>query len=339
MMKGTRNVWRAIGFLAIVGTVGFVAMAGDLKGRFTAATDERPFEFDAAITTNTIHAQLQPKQSGIDDFIRIEGGKFRMGSPAGTTNNHNNERPLKEVTLSTFYMDKYMVTQEDYETVMGNNPSYHNADPVNGEVQGKRPVERVSWYDALVYANKLSDAKGLTPAYELPDEWPNPVSWSTDTADWGTVPTNGDTRWDNVRVVEGSTGYRLPTEAQWEYAARGGNGSPGNFTYSGSNTIGDVAWYYDNSQNRTHEVGKKMANGLGLYDMNGNAWEWVWDWYGTYPGTAQIDPTGAPTGSDRICRGGNWWNSAMNNRVISRFIYGPHIRDGSLGFRLARPAQ
>ena len=260
-----------------------------------------------------------------DDFVMVPGGKFQMGSPEGTPDSRDYERPVREVTLSAFYMDKYPVTQADYEAVMGSNPSWFYGN--------NRPVEQVRWYDALVYANRLSVAKELTPAYELPDMWPNPTSYSSNTADWGTR----DTRWDNVRVVAGSTGYRLPTEAQWEYAARGGNGSPGNYVYSGSNTIGNVAWYANNVD-WTQYVGGKLPNGLGLYDMSGNVSEWVWDWSNKYPSAAQNDPTGASSGSYRVLRGGSWNSSAGLARSAYRFIYGPSSRFNYCGFRLVRPS-
>jgi len=257
------------------------------------------------------------------DMVQIPGGSFAMGN-----NDYNtNENPVHTVTLSNFYMGKYEVTQEQWTTVMGSNPSNFKDSPVSGEVQNKRPVEYVSWYDALVFCNKLSMLEGLSPAYR--------ISGSTDPAVWGTVPTNSNSTWNAVEIVTGSNGYRLPTEAQWEYAARGGKGSPGNYTYSGSNNLGDVAWYPSNSGDKTHEVGKKTPNGLGLYDMSGNVMEWCWDRYGSYSSGAQTDPMGAATSSSyRVDRGGSWGNSM---RSTERTIDLPDFRDDNLGFRLVRP--
>ena len=130
--------------------------------------------------------------------------------------------------------------------------------------------------------------------------------------------------------------FRLPTEAEWEYAARGGKKSKG-YTYSGSNTIDDVAWYVDNSGATTHEVGKKRANELGIYDMSGNVWEWCQDWYGKtyYENSPSTDPLGPDSGSNRVGRGGSWWSFAGYCRVANRSWGSPGNRDGLLGFRLA----
>jgi len=162
-----------------------------------------------------------------------------------------------------------------------------------------------------------------------PDEW---------ISTYGTPPTDwiADSRWNYAGIVDSSTGYRLPTEAQWEYAAKGGDGSPGSFTYSGSNSVGDVAWYYDNSSS-THEVGKKLPNGLGIYDMSGNVWEWCWDWYVDYPGGLQTDYVGASVGTNRVFRGGSWFRDAESARSVYRFSYNPYYRSIDVGFRVSLP--
>jgi formylglycine-generating enzyme required for sulfatase activity len=271
------------------------------------------------------------------EMVRVAGGTFTMGSPADDADRYTDETP-HQVTLSAFYIGKYEVTQAQYQAVMGTNPS-NFTNPASGETQNRRPVEQVSWYDALVFCNKLSMMEGLTPAYR--------ISGSTDTAAWGTVPASSNATWNAVEVVIGSNGYRLPTEAQWEYAARGGQSANNGYKiYSGSNTVGDVAWTSENNGASgtatygTKQVGTKAANELGLYDMSGNVWEWCWDWWsGTYPTTAQTDPVGASSGSVRVRRGGCYDTTAQVARSAWRSRSDPYYQYRNLGFRLVRPAQ
>ncbi|WP_461255975.1 formylglycine-generating enzyme family protein [Treponema sp. R80B11-R83G3] len=253
------------------------------------------------------------------EMVLIPSGSFQMGQEGVAT-------PVHTVTLSSFYMGKYEVTQEQWTAVMGSNPSYFPSSPASGEVQSKRPVEQVSWYSALVFCNKLSMMEGLSPAYR--------ISGSTDPSAWGTVPTSSNSTWDAVQIVSGSTGYRLPTEAQWEYACRAGTTTAYN---TGAAISDNTGWYSSNSGNRTHQVGLKTANAWGLYDMHGNVWEWCWDWYGSYSSSAQTDPVGASSGSDRVVRGGSWGNSAEYVRSGHRGSYDPSSRRDSFGFRLVRP--
>ena len=261
------------------------------------------------------------------EMVQIPGGSFEMGDVKGE--GYSYEKPVHTVTLSSFYMGKYEVTQEQWTVVMGSNPSYFKQDlPASGEVQNRRPVEQVSWYNTLVFCNKLSMLEGLSPAYR--------ISGSTDPAVWGTVP---NPYWDAVEIVAGSNGYRLPTEAQWEYAAKGGNGSPGNYTYSGSNDVDSVGWYESNSGSKTHEVGKKAPNSLGLYDMSGNVCEWCWDWYGNYSFSWQNDPVGPVSGTSRVYRGGYWRSAATDLRSAGRDNYGPYGRSYAIGLRIVRPCE
>jgi|GEM_PF-560981 len=276
----------------------------------------------ASVRSNVAVVNVSPPCN----LIHIASGTFRMGLCQFMM-----EAPLRYVTLSGFYMSSFQVTQGEWYDVMGTHPSYFTGDRLTGgETWRKLPVERVSWYDAIVFSNRLSIASGLTPAYS--------INGSTNPDTWGPVPTGSDATWNSVVVVPGSTGYRLPTEAQWEFAARGGHGSPGNFMFSGNDAFTNVAWGGTNSGGRTHEVGTRQPNALGLYDMSGNVWEWVWDWLGTYPTFDETDPVGAPSGVFRVTRGGCWNTGSIFLRSVARDRHSPPTRNSSIGFRLVRPA-
>jgi formylglycine-generating enzyme required for sulfatase activity len=186
---------------------------------------------------------------------------------------------------------------------MGNNPCWFKGNTL--------PVEMVSWYDAVEYCNKRSLQERLTPAYTI--------------------------KGTNVAWNRNANGYRLPTEAEWEYAAKGGNGSPGNYEYSGSSRADAVAWYEANSKEETQPVGRKASNSLGLYDMSGNVWEWCWDWYGDYSSESQRDPAGSSSGSFRVLRGGSWYYAVGYSRSASRNYANPSDADYNIGFRVVRP--
>ncbi len=232
-----------------------------------------------------------------DNFVLVPAGTFTMGRTTGTGD--SDEVPTHQVSLSSFYIGKYEVTQAEYQAVMGTNPSYFSG--------LDKPVEQVSWYDAVEYCNARSIQEGLTPCY-------NTSTWECDYS---------------------ANGYRLPTEAEWEYAARGGTYNP-DYLYAGSDDINSVAWYYDNSSSTTHNVGTKAPNGLGIYDMSGNVYEWCNDWYGSYSSNAQTNPVGPASGYRRVYRGGSWYGFANFCRVAYRNYYYPSNCYNYLGFRLAR---
>jgi formylglycine-generating enzyme required for sulfatase activity len=253
-------------------------------------------------------------------MVRIQPGTFTMGG---------SNVWARQVTLTDgFYIGKYPVTQSQYKAVMGMNPSYYTT-PVSTETDtDNRPVEEVSWYDVLVFCNKLSMMEGLKPAYR--------ISGSTDPAAWGTVPSSlgisNDASWD-AEVVEGSTGYRLPTEEQWEYACRAGTVTAFNW---GTDYIDDSKANYDakyvddyntvagTNLNRTTRVGSYAPNAWGLYDMHGNVWEWCWgNWWGTYPGKAAC--------------GGSYIDFGQKATSVFRLIVYPNRSNMAIGFRLVRP--
>jgi formylglycine-generating enzyme required for sulfatase activity len=183
-----------------------------------------------------------------------------------------------------------------------------------GEMKGEGdnyPMYYVSWYEAIEYCNRRSKKEGLTPVYS----------------------GSGN----DITFNKNANGYRLPTEAEWEYAAKGGSKGNQAFEYSGSNNVNEVAWYADNSGGSTHPVGTKAPNDLGLYDMSGNVWEWCWDWHGDYLADFPTDPVGASSGSYRVERGGSWGSSAQYARSASRGGTEPSNRYDNLGFRLVRP--
>ena len=253
------------------------------------------------------------------ELVWIPSGTFTMGSPTSEYYRLDSETQ-RQITISKgFYMGKYEVTQEQYQAVTGLNPSNFLNNPAAGEVQRRRPVEMVTWYDAVEFCNKLSEREWLTKAYTITGRTPAtgyPITSATVTINWET------------------NGYRLPTEAEWEYACRAGTTT----AYNTGNTISDnTGWYTNNSNSITHEVGKKPPNAWGLYDMHGNVWEWCWDWYGTYTGGSQTDPRGAASGSDRVERGGSWVDSGRFHRSAYRYYNYPNYRGSSIGFRLIRP--
>jgi formylglycine-generating enzyme required for sulfatase activity len=267
------------------------------------------------------------------EHVTIQPRTFMMGGPTTESNRqpYGTDETQHEVTLSGFRMSKFQVTQELYEAVMGTNPSYYSssgggASRVAGLNTANFPVEQVSWYDAIVFCNKLSIEFSHTPAYS--------INGSTDPEDWGTVPTSNNATWNAVQIVAGSTGYRLPTEAQWEYACRAGTTTAYNW---GTDTINTSKVNYF-ALDRTTEVGSYDHNNWVLYDMHGNVWEWCWDWYGDYPKEAQTNPTGPVTGSNRITRGGSIGIAGEHLRSAERDDYsGPSKRNYGIGFRVVLP--
>jgi len=255
-----------------------------------------------------------------NNMVRIEGGTFTMGSPDDEVNRSSDEIQ-RQVTINAFWMGKYEVTQKEYQEVMGENPSWFKGDNL--------PVEMVTWFDAVEYCNKLSERELLTPVYTITGRTPAtgyPIRDATVTVNWS------------------NNGYRLPTEAEWEYACRAGTTTPfntgNNITTSQANYNGNRP-YNNNAEGEyrksTTPVGTFAGNSWGLHDMHGNVWEWCWDWYGDYATGAQTNPRGAVSGSLRVFRGGIWSHDGQYLRSAGRLYSNPYNRVSALGFRLLRP--
>jgi formylglycine-generating enzyme required for sulfatase activity len=247
----------------------------------------------------------------------IPAGSFSMGCTPGDANCGSNETPVRTVTLSTFQISETEVTQAQWQAVMGSNPSYNAS-------CASCPVEQVSWYDAVVFCNRLSEVLGLTPCYFADAGFTQVYGKNGNT--WS-LPNGGEVYWNPA-----AKGYRLPTEAEWEYAARGGSVTN---IYSGSNNVDEVAWYSgNNSSYGTKPVKGKSPNGYGLYDMSGNVFEWVWDWYGNYPSSPDTNPTGPSDGANPVIRGGSGGINAESCRSAYRTYTNPNNRNNGVGFRL-----
>ncbi len=218
-------------------------------------------------------------------MVKVEGGGFTMGCrDENDTSCYYWEKPAHKVVVSTFYIGKYVVTQTEWEAIVGTKPWFSKDCP-------DCPVENVSWYEAQIFINKLNQLSGKY--------------------------------------------YRLPTEAEWEYAARGGNLSKG-YKYAGDDNANAVAWYEKNSGKMSHPVGQKKPNELGLYDMSGNVWQWCNDWFSDtyYSKSPTENPQGPGHDSYRACRGGSWWSIAKDCSLANRDRYPPDARDDDVGFRL-----
>lgn len=261
------------------------------------------------------------------DFVWVSVGDFQMGSPMAEEGRFDNETQ-HAVTLSRpFFLQTTEVTQGQWQQTMGNNPSAFSGCGINC------PVERVSWWDALEYLNRRSVSEGFEKCYKLE----------------GCAGIPGVSYRCQGVTFEGldCTGYRLPTEAEWEYAARGRTDTP---LFSGvparegcaspDPALAPIGWYCGNASSQTQSVAQKKANGFGLYDTAGNVTEWVWDWnFGDYVPEEVTDPLGPERGAGRTYRGGSWASPPRDCRVAARGYADPASRHDYLGFRAARTAQ
>ena len=243
----------------------------------------------------------------------IRAGSFTMGSPRGETNRGSDETHHRVTLTRSFYLWKHETTQEEFKALMGYNPSAFSS---CGEVC---PVERVSWHEALAYCNALSKQAGLDQCFDCHGTRSS-ATCSLKSAYAG----NGGSDYYKC------PGYRLPTESEWEYAARAGTTGA---TYG---NLEQIAWFDGNSERKTHAGGAKKPNAWGLHDMIGNVWEWNYDWYGPYPDGSLTDPVGPSSGTYRVIRGGGWSFLAKVCRAAYREGIRPALRHDHLGFRPAR---
>jgi len=253
-------------------------------------------ESEAKVDLGLVATTWQPAESVKGGcpagFVRVPAGTFEMGSVSSLA--AVDEAPLHLVEIDAFCMARTETTQAEWLAVMESDPSRFKGD--------QRPVEQVSWDDAVAYCNKRSQREGLRLAYD-----------------------------SSGRRIRDADGYRLPTEAEWEYAARAGT------TGDRHGPLNDIAWHGENSDGQTHDVATKVPNVLGLYDMLGNVWEWTGDWMGPYTRMALKDPTGPAAGTHRVNRGGGWRGDSRYVRAPRRVGYLPGMRGSSLGFRVVRP--
>jgi len=234
----------------------------------------------------------------------VKEGGFMMGSSNNQLDRYNDEGPLHNVNITdTYYLGIYEVTQEQWEEIMGSQPSENIGDNL--------PVERVSWFEAIEFCNKLSDRFGLEKVYIISN--------------------------DQVTYDFSKKGFRLPTEAEWEYAARGGINKDVSL-YSGSDNLSEVAWFSGNSGFLTHEVGEKLPNSLGFFDMSGNVYEWCWDWYNSiyYGYSNSNNPKGPVNGKSKILRGGAFASVSKYCRLSFRHYGSPNNKTNNAGLRLAK---
>ena len=250
----------------------------------------------------------KPQIGTKDDFVYLKAGTFQMGNKSGEAD----AKPVHEVEINSFYMCNHEVTQEEYFSIMGTNPSYFVGDKFDMKYQ---PVERVRWEDAIRYCNKRSEAEGLQKCYSMEN---NGGGW---TCNWK------------------ANGYRLPTEAEWEYAARGGDRGKDK-KFAGGTSVEEVAWYFGNS-GIPQEIMQKTPNALGLYDLSGNVWEWCWDKYNDkyYSESPKANPKGASSSSESsayVLRGGSAFNDEEKLTVYKRLYTKKSEYDMAVGFRVVR---
>ena len=262
--------------------------AADAKARIEAVEKRAALDDQVRVFLNTLTMKM----------LAIPGGAFMMGSDKGGAD----EKPAHQVSLSAFQMSETEITQSQYQGIMGANPSFFKGASNN-------PVDRVTWFDAITFCNRLSEKAKLEPCYTL---------------------ASGECDYSK-------NGFRLPTEAEWEYACRAETGGD-YYTGDGPANLGRAGWYVDISADKTHPVGQKAPNAWKLFDMHGNVWEWTNDWYAKdyYANSPKQNPSGPASGSEKVLRGGSWVDNAASCKAAKRRSYNPRKNYSDIGFRLVR---
>jgi len=300
----------------------------------------------------TVHADRDVKahETGSAAMVLVPGGTFRMGNVRADNEGSDSERPVHQVTLSPYWIGKYEVTyplwvrvrdwakangyefenegREGYgQTQTTATPQANSIDEDAPPTFSEQPVVSINWYDMVKWCNAYSQMQGLTPCYYTGSAF-------------RTVHKTGRKDLTPQLVNWNANGYRLPTEAEWEYAAKGGAAGAANpFKYAGGDNPDEVAWYNKNSGDATHLAGTKRPNQLGIHDMSGNVFEWCFDWYAPYSAAAQVDPRGPVAGQYRVLRGGSFNFNPDDLRSSHRYgnVPGNHgYTCYGCGFRLVR---
>lgn len=294
-------------------TLGFVFWwVKDVEPVFIPSEEELPPRIAATEPEPEPKPQLvEPQLVEPLEMVALPGGTFLMGSPDFDQDAYDNEKPQHEVAISAFSISRFPVTRQLYRKILGESlPEWSR-----GEQDDQLPANYVTWFQAAAFCNALSAFVGLSPCYRIDGEQ---VEWVYD-----------------------ADGYRLPTEAEWEYACRAGTTSKW-FFGDNPEDLGRYAWFTGNSGDKVQPVGEKEPNPWGLYDMSGNVWEWCWDWYAEYsPSHTQLlnDPAGPGSGEYRRLRGGAAWNVPWDLRSALRNWNVPSLRFGFIGFRGVRGAR
>jgi formylglycine-generating enzyme required for sulfatase activity/serine/threonine protein kinase len=319
--RGDGNRTLKIAVAAGAGAVGLIALVVAVSSKPDDAPSVPTASDPAAITASSPTPSSPAPFVVPAGYVRVEPGTFLMGSPDNEPGRDGDETQHRVTLTRAFLIKATEVTQGEWEAVMGWNPSHFK------ECGASCPVEQMIWYEAIAYANAVSLKEGLERCYrDGSKEYDAASASGSATPEWAAGLS--------------CEGYRLPTEAEWEYAARAGTTTA---FYTGAITQPDgedpnldkAGWYHKNAGGKTQPVKGKASNAWGLYDMHGNVWEWVWDWKGDYGSGEQKDPLGPATGSNRVLRGGSWINYAGVCRSALR-APGPDNRFSGLGLRLSR---